>query len=55
MLLLLKILTSLQGLGSRLLPNTGVKTRTMKRSFNWTYREIHNEDELLNVFLQACS
>lgn len=50
LLMMMKILTSLQGLGSRLLPNTGVKTRTMKRSFNWTYREIHNE-ELLNVFL----
>lgn len=32
------VLTSLKGLGSGLFPNTGVKSRTKKRSFNWTCR-----------------
>lgn len=33
-----EVLTSLKGLGSGLLPDTGVKSRTKKRSFNWTCR-----------------
>lgn len=33
-----QVLTSLKGLGSGLLPDTSVKSRTKKRSFNWTCR-----------------
>ena len=33
---MMKVLTTLQSLGSGLFTNTGVETRTKKRSFNWT-------------------
>lgn len=43
MMMKVNVLTTLQGLGSGLFPNTGVKTRTKKRSFNWTYAETDRD------------